>query len=218
MPPPKIAATTPASRDLRIALGETPELVVRATPGRPDAPLRYEWRIDRMPARITKQGTLTIPYDLAVGKHTIEVTAVDDEEDRSSAPQKFTVTVSAPTAPPAPPAAPPVERRTTSTAPEPRGASVEPTPTASTRVSEAEARQWMDRVRAAWDRKDRNALRELGELPDGKVPRGKVTIGEASIVIDAAGANVWYDRIEDGVTASKRAKLVRDPSGKVIRR
>jgi hypothetical protein len=213
-PPPKIVATTPASRDLRIALGETPELGVRATPGRPDAPLRYEWRIDRMPARISKQGTLAIPYDLAVGKHTIEVIAVDDEEDRSSAPQKFTVTVSAPAAPPAPP----VERRTTSTPPAPRAASVEPTPTASGRVSEAEARQWMDRVRSAWDRKDRNALRELGELPDGKVPRGKVTIGEASIIIDAAGANVWYERVEDGVTASKRARLVRDASGKVMRR
>ena len=217
MPPPKIVETTPASRDVRIALGETPEIGVRATPGRPDAALRYEWRIDRMPARITKQGTLAIPYDLAVGKHTIEVIAVDDEEERRSAPQKFTVTVSAPAAPAAVAATPPVDRRT-STPREPRAASVEPTPPSSGRVSEAEARQWMDRVRSAWDRKDRNALRELGELPDGKVPRGKVTIGEASIIIDAAGANVWYDRIEDGVTASKRARLVRDASGRVIRR
>jgi hypothetical protein len=38
------------------------------------------------------------------------------------------------------------------------------------------------------------------------------------VLIDARGANVWYDRIEDGNASRVRVNLVRDASGKVVRR
>ena len=86
-------------------------------------------------------------------------------------------------------------------------------------MSEREARQWLERVQSAWRRRDRAALRDLGEVPAaGRMPPGKVAIGDASVIVDATGANVWYDRIENGVATNKRARLVRDASGKIVRR
>jgi serine/threonine-protein kinase len=214
-PPPRIVEVRPAKRQLQLGVGEPGELFVRAIPGRPDAPLRYEWRIDRMPARITKVGTLAVPDDLAVGKHTIEVIAVDDEDDRRSAAQRFTVVVAAAPAPAPPPAGSPAARAAETPAPR---AAAEPSVASHGRVTESEARRWVERLRSAWDRRDRGALRELGELPaSGRVPRGTVTIGETSVIVDATGATVWYDRIEDGVAVGKRARLVRDPTGRVVR-
>jgi hypothetical protein len=206
-PPPKIVEIRPSGKELKIAAGDAPELTVQATPGRPDGRLRYEWRIDRLPTRITKQGKLTVPDDLSPGKHTIEVVAVDDEEDRRSAAQRWNLVIGAAAAAPA---VPPAGARPVATEPVPAPG--------GGRVSEAEARQWVERLRSAWERKDGNALRDLGELSSSRVPRGKVMIGEASIIIDSAGASVWWERVEDGVTSRSRARLVHDAGGRVVRR
>src|SRR5262249_6828939 len=107
--------------------------------------------------------------------------------------------------------APAVERRAPGE--EPSGAS------SAGRVTEADARQWVDRLRTAWDRKDTKTLRELGELPaSGKLPR-RVGIGEGSINPATAGAGtVGCDEVGDGARTRSRAGLVRDPAGRVVRR
>jgi type IV secretory pathway protease TraF len=99
-------------------------------------------------------------------------------------------------------------------------------------ISRAEAEGWIDRLRSAWERKDVNALREMGEVPSGQEAALAKALGAykayhvditvASVVIEGNRAQVTFDRTDSDETGRKLSHprrtvhLERGPGGGLV--
>ncbi len=191
---PRIVAGEPRRTAFATPTGQPVRFSVRGS----GPAARYEWKVDKHPVAGTAD-TFILPAATEAGEHEVEVTAVDARGTRS-VPQRWAVTV-----------------HTVDAAP---GLPVRAEEHAERPVTEDEVREWVSRLRTAYDRHDTSALRELGVAGSADEGGSRVELGDASIIVDPRGASVFVDRTqidEDGGSHVRRERyrVTRGPAGLV---
>jgi hypothetical protein len=227
--PPELSQVQPRGRSLSLFVGDSRELSVRAS-SPAGKTLAYEWTVDHEPAKGNGRDAYTFTAE-APGSHAVEVAAIDARGPRTTyqwtidvKPEPPPTPVTVPTTIPPAPIRPPTPIPTT--LPQ-REASV-----TGGAISRAEAEGWIDRLRSAWERKDFNALREMGEIPPGQEQAFAKAVGAykeyhvdikvASVVVDSTGAQVTFDRTDSDETGRKlpyprkTVHLERGPGGGLV--
>jgi tRNA A-37 threonylcarbamoyl transferase component Bud32 len=181
VPRPRVTSADPRGPELTLVPGQSRSFVVRAASERAGARLRFEWTLDDRPLPIAGDA-LELPTDLAPGRHTVAVVAVD-EQDLRSEPRRWSVVVKPETA---------------------RVPDDVVSPAPGGTVTNAEVQRWLGQYRAAFETNDRGALVALGiaanaseaeRMVKGWGPR-EVAISGATIELKGATARVVFRRVD----------------------
>ena len=91
VPRPRVTSAEPRGPEVTVEPGESRAFVVRASSERAGARIRYEWTLDGRPVSGAVE-SLELPTDLSLGRHTVQVVALD-ERDLASEARRWSVVV-----------------------------------------------------------------------------------------------------------------------------